>query len=158
MKELPHTHSCFVCGESNPLGMKLRFHTDGRVVTTKFRPRAEHIGFKGVVHGGLTATVLDEIMVWACVVATRKFAFCAELNVRYLQPLSPGEEVTVTSELVADRKGRILEAKAAILNTAGKTLAEATGKYIPIKSGDTSLMMADFASDARWLIEPSPVN
>ena len=158
IKELPHTHSCFVCGESNPLGMKLRFQTDGRVVTTKFRPRLEHIGFKGVVHGGLTATVLDEIMVWACVVATRKFAFCAELNVRYLLPLTPDEEVIVISELVTDRKGRILEAKATILNAAGKTLAEATGKYIPIKSGETSLMMADFASDARWLIELGSVS
>ena len=127
-------------------------------MTTKFRPRAEHIGFKGVVHGGLTATVLDEIMVWACVVATRKFAFCAELNVRYLLPLVPDEEAIVKSELVADRKGRILEAKATIHNAAGKTLAEATGKYIPIKSGDISLMMADFASDARWLLEPGTVN
>jgi len=74
--------------------------------------------------------------------------------VRYLQPLAPDEEVIVTSELVADRKGRILEAKGAIYNAAGDSLAEATGKYIPIKSGDTSLMMADFATDARWLIEP----
>jgi hypothetical protein len=74
--------------------------------------------------------------------------------VRYLQPLAPDEDVIVTSELVADRKGRILEAKGAIHNAAGDSLAEATGKYIPIKSGDTSLMMADFATDARWLIEP----
>ena len=106
MKELPHTHSCFVCGESNPHGLKLRFHTDGRTVTTSFQPRPEHIGFKGVVHGGVTATVLDEIMVWACVVATQKFAFCAELNVRYLQPLLPGGEFGVTSELVAARRRR----------------------------------------------------
>ena len=26
MKELPHTHSCFVCGESNPIGLKLLQH------------------------------------------------------------------------------------------------------------------------------------
>ena len=27
MKLLPHTRSCFVCGESNPAGLKLRFET-----------------------------------------------------------------------------------------------------------------------------------
>jgi acyl-coenzyme A thioesterase PaaI-like protein len=151
MKELPHTHSCFVCGESNPHGLKLRFHAEGNVVTAKFRPCPEHIGFKGVVHGGITATVLDEIMVWACVVATRKFAFCAELNVRYLQPLTPDVEVLVTSELVADRRGRILEAKAAVLNAAGEPLVQATGKYMPIRTADASLMMADFIGDASWL-------
>ncbi len=153
MKELPHTHSCFVCGESNPHGLKMRFHAEGRVVTAKFRPCAEHIGFKGVVHGGLTATVLDEIMVWACVVATRKFAFCAELKVRYLRPLAPGEEVIVTSELVADHKGRILEAKAAMHNAAGAALVQATGKYMPLKDGTTLEMAGDFVGDPNWLRE-----
>lgn len=151
MKELPHTHSCFVCGESNPHGLKMRFHAEGRVVTAKFRPCAEHVGFKGVVHGGLTATVLDEIMVWACVVATRKFAFCAELKVRYLRPLAPGEEVVVTSELVEDHKGRILEAKAAMHNAAGKILVQATGKYMPLKEVDASEMVRDFIGDPSWL-------
>ena len=151
MKELPHTHSCFVCGESNPHGLKLRFHAEGNVVTAKFRPCPDHIGFKGVVHGGITATVLDEIMVWACVVATRKFAFCAELNVRYLRPLAPGEEVVVTSELVADRKGRILEAKAAMHNAAGKVIVEAAGKYIPLKEVDSAEMVRDFVGDPDWL-------
>lgn len=152
MKELPHTHSCFVCGETNPRGLKLRFHTDGRVVTARFKPCPEHIGFKGVVHGGITATVLDEIMVWACVVATKKFAYCAELNVRYLKPLAPDQEVTVTSELVADRKGRIFEAKATVLDGAGDPLVSATGKYMPIREADAALMMADFVGDASWVV------
>lgn len=152
MKELPHTHSCFVCGESNPLGLKLRFHTDGRVVTARFKPCPEHIGFKGVIHGGITATVLDEIMVWACVVATKKFAYCAELNVRYLKPLAPDQEVMVTSELVADRKGRIFEAKATVLDAAGEPLVSATGKYMPIREVDAALMMADFVGDASWVV------
>ena len=152
MQILPHTHSCFVCGESNPFGLNLRFETDGRIVQTRFTPRKEHIGFKGVVHGGLIATVLDEIMVWACAVPTRKFAYCAELTVRYLQPLAPGEEVIVTSELVANRKDRIYTAKAAVHNLANLTLAEATGKYLPTKTLDISEMARDFVGDTSWLL------
>ncbi|PAW72220.1 MAG: hypothetical protein B9S33_22895, partial [Pedosphaera sp. Tous-C6FEB] len=74
MTHLPHTRSCFVCGESNAHGLKLRFTADGQRVHTWFTPRAEHIGFKGVTHGGILATVLDEIMVWAVAVSTRRFA------------------------------------------------------------------------------------
>ena len=155
MKELPHTHSCFVCGESNPHGLKLRFHTDGRVVTTKFRPQPEHVGFKGVVHGGVTATVLDEIMVWACVVVTRRFAFCAELNVRYLRPLTPAGEFIVTSEMVADRKGRMFEAKATVLDSGGQTLVQATGKYMPVQDAAVSDMVTDFVGDASWILADS---
>src|SRR5689334_983114 len=46
MRELPHTHSCFVCGESNAFGLKIRFETDGRIVQARFLPRPEHVGFQ----------------------------------------------------------------------------------------------------------------
>src|ERR1043165_7802872 len=99
MQTLPHTRSCFVCGESNPVGLNLRFETDGRLVTARFTPRPEHIGFKQVIHGGLIATVLDEIMVWVCAVRTKRFAYCAELNVRFVSPARPGEPVIATAAL-----------------------------------------------------------
>src|SRR5258708_25590378 len=123
MKTLPHTHSCFVCGESNPVGLKLQFETDGRIVQTRFRPGPEHIGFKQTVHGGLIATLLDEIMVWACAVQTKRFAFCAELNVRYLNPVEPGTEVIATGELAANRRNRIFEVKANLRDRTGLVLA-----------------------------------
>ena len=152
MKELPHTHSCFVCGESNPFGLKLRFETDGRIVQGRFRMRPEHMGFKNVVHGGLIATVLDEIMVWACAVRTRQFAVSVKLNVRFHKPLPPGEDVVITGELTANRKGKVFEAKAAAHNTSGQTLAEAAGKYLPLKTTDATQMLTDLVGDARWLL------
>lgn len=154
MRELPHTRSCFVCGESNPLGLKLRFETDGRLVRTRFVPRPEHIGFRDVVHGGLTATVLDEIMVWACAVQTHRFAYCAEFNIRFLGPLRPQVEVLASAELVANRRDRIFEARARIATADGDKLAEAAGKYLPIKSADLAAMAADFVGDAAWLWAP----
>src|SRR3954471_12710484 len=132
MKMLPHTHSCFVCGESNALGLKLRFETDGQLVQARFVPRAEHIGFKGTVHGGLIATLLDEIMVWACAVRTKRFAYCAEMTVRFVSPLAPGEETLATAELSANRRNKIFEAKSE-LRKGNVLLASGTGKYLPIK-------------------------
>ena len=144
---LPHTRSCFVCGESNSIGLNLRFETDGHVVRSRFVPSAEHIGFKKVVHGGLVATVLDEIMVWACAVETRQFAVCAELNVRFLSPARPAEPVLATAELVANRRNRIFEAKAELQDATGRTLATATGKYLPLKEADAAEMAGDFVGD-----------
>jgi uncharacterized protein (TIGR00369 family) len=151
MRELPHTHSCFVCGESNAVGLKLRFTTDGRVVQTGFRLRAEHIGFRGVVHGGILTTVLDEIMVWACAVPTGQFAFCAELTVRFLNPVRPDEEIIATGELLANRKNRIFEAKGVLASSSGQSFAEATGKYLPIRKTDLAGMMTDLIGDKGWL-------
>jgi len=153
MKTLPHTHSCFVCGESNPIGFQLRLDTDGRVVQTRFTPRAEYAGFKGVVHGGIISTLLDEIMVWACAVQTKRFAYCAELTVRFAIPLRPGEEVLARGELTANRRNRIFEAKAELKNSAGDILATAAGKYLPIKANDAANMATDFVGNANWLFD-----
>jgi uncharacterized protein (TIGR00369 family) len=151
MRELPHTHHCFVCGESNAVGLKLRFTTDGRVVHTRFRLRPTHIGFRNVVHGGILATVLDEIMVWACAVPTGRFAFCAELNARFLNPVRPDVEILATGEMLANRKNRIFEAKGALADGSGRIFAEATGKFLPIPKGDLTGMMTDLIGDTSWL-------
>jgi uncharacterized protein (TIGR00369 family) len=143
MQTLPHTRSCFVCGESNASGLNLRFETNGRIVRTQFTPRPEHIGFKGVVHGGILATVLDEIMVWACVAATKRFAFCAELNVRFVKPARPGAQVIATAELTTNRRDKVFEATAELKDQSGELLASATGKYLPIKEADLAAMSED---------------
>jgi acyl-coenzyme A thioesterase PaaI-like protein len=151
MHALPHTDSCFVCGESNASGLRLRFETDGQTVFAHFIARPDHIGFKGTIHGGIIATVLDEIMVWACAVKTRRFGYCAELTVRFASPMRPGSEVFVTSELVHDRRGRLFEAKADLRDAEGLLLASATGKYLPIKESELPELLSDFKEDAsRW--------
>jgi len=151
MKTLPHTRSCFVCGESNPIGLKLRFETDGRIVQTRFVPTPEHVGFKQTIHGGLIATLLDEVMVWACAVRTKRFAFCAELNVRFLNPLRPSEKVLAVGELAANRRDRIFEAKGELRSETGLLFATSTGKYLPIKQADAADMATDFLEDPSWV-------
>jgi uncharacterized protein (TIGR00369 family) len=153
MKELPHTRSCFVCGEANPAGLKLRFETDGRIVQARFVPRAEHVGFKQIVHGGLIASLLDEIMVWACAVQTRRFAVCAELNVRFVRPVRPNEPAIATGELAGNRRGKLFEARAHLSNEEALVLATATGKYLPIKDADMLEMAEDFVGDANWVFD-----
>jgi len=155
MRALPHTASCFVCGESNASGLKIRFETDGAVVRARFLPRPEHVGFKKTIHGGILATLLDEIMVWGCAIQTRRFAYCAELNVRFLSPARPGEEVFASAELVANRRNKLFEAKGEVRNAAGIVLAMGTGKYLPIKEAELADMLDDFVGDAKGLFDPA---
>ena len=150
MRTLPHTRSCFVCGESNPIGLKLRFETDGRIVQTRFVPRTEHVGFKQTVHGGLIATLLDEIMVWACAVRTGRFGYCAEMNVRFIRPARPGEAHMAIGELIVNRRDRIYEARGELRGPGGEVLAASTGKYLPLKETEADAMSADFVGERNW--------
>lgn len=153
---LPVTRGCFVCGIDNPAGLGLTLTSDGRIVEVPVRFRAEHCGFSGVVHGGLLSTVLDEVMAWVIGVNTRSFAFAAELNIRFVRPVSPGLEMKVRAELTDDRRGRIFLTRGEVVGPDGVVHAEATGKFLPIPAERQALMMADFAVDpSPWIGKPA---
>lgn len=144
MKELPHSRSCFVCGAHNPIGLNLRFFTDGKIVQTRFTPAPIHSGFINVTHGGLLATLLDEIMVWACGVATRHFSYCAEMNVRFLSPGRPGQEIIARGWLEENKRGRLFLAAGELVSPDGRPVATGTGKYMPVKDVPFTSLLEDF--------------
>jgi len=156
VKELPHSKSCFVCGSRNRFGLNLRFFTDGRIVETRFVPRPEDGGFVGVVHGGIVATVLDEVMVWACAVRQKRFCFSAEMTVRYVRPLLTGLEIIARGEMLEDRKGRIFLAKGELAHLDGTVVARSTAKYMPILSLDPARLLEDFEGTAEQMREFLP--
>ena len=55
---------CFGCGGANARGMKLVFEVDeaNQRITGHFRLGPEYQGATGFIHGGIIATVLDEVM------------------------------------------------------------------------------------------------
>lgn len=156
LKPLPRTRSCFVCGLENRAGLNLSFQADGDAVHGRWVPRPEFAGYHDVIHGGLTATVLDEVMTWACAVAARRFCYCAELSVRYLQPVHPGEELTLRAVLTANRRERVYEATGEVIDARGQVRASARGKYLPIPTGALAAMAADFVGDASPYLGATP--
>jgi acyl-coenzyme A thioesterase PaaI-like protein len=153
-KRLPRTRNCFVCGAENPAGLDLEFQTDGRVVRGVWTPSAHLAGFLHTVHGGLTATVLDEVMTWACGVVGGRFCYCAEMSVRYLAPVTPGEAHVLEARLTANRRGRIFTAEGVVRGPDGERRAAATGKYLPIPEERLTAMLEDFLGDPAEVMAP----
>ncbi len=153
MKALPHTRHCFVCGLHNPAGLRLDFATDQRIVETRFQFRREMCGFVKTVHGGLIATVLDEVMVWAVGVAAGQLTYCAEMSVRYQRPTPPETDVIARGELVENKRGRLFLARGELLDAGGQLLAESTGKYLPVPPDLLPQMKADFLESPDWVFQ-----
>ena len=156
MTELPHSKSCFVCGGRNPIGLNLRFETDGRIVRATFKLKPLYNGFINVIHGGVLATVLDEIMVWACAVQAKQFSYCAEMNVRYQSPGRPDETMIGEAEMTENKRGRLFLAKGELKSADGIIIATSTGKYMPVKRGDIAKWMEDFEGTPEQLREFLP--
>lgn len=147
---LPYTRSCFVCGADNSSGLKLRFRVNGDAVEADWTPREEHIGFRGIIHGGILATVLDEVMVWAASVSTKRFHFCAELTVRYSKSVRQGERLRLVGRVARDR-GRVVETEGELRDAEGQTCAKATAKYMPVPDEQVAHLLEDFVPDAATI-------
>lgn len=133
MIELPHTHGCVVCGRGNPHGLHLSLFVDpiSSIVSVPFMPEAHHIGFDGIVHGGVIATVVDEAMVWAATWAGKRFCVCGEMTVRFRQNSRVGAKLTITAKVEAFRP-RLISTTSEVIDETGQVLATASGKYVPI--------------------------
>lgn len=103
-----HTHpGCFVCGAENPRGLRIRFDVTGPgTVHAEWTPSPEWEGFRGIVHGGVVSTVLDEAMSKA-VASLPCEALTAELRVRFRKPVKSWETLEVCGWVQRKTKRRI---------------------------------------------------
>jgi acyl-coenzyme A thioesterase PaaI-like protein len=91
---------CFVCGQDNPRGFKIkvRYHEAELAAETELSLAKEYQGWAEVIHGGILATLLDELMAHA----VWRFAgpgLTLGLEVRFHKPLKPGEPILVRGVL-----------------------------------------------------------
>ena len=123
---------CFVCGPRNPIGLKLNFTFDGKIMKTEFIPRKEHQGFMNIVHGGIIATLLDEIMVKLAIDMGMP-AVTAHMDIRLKKAMNVGEKITVEAKITKDTK-KTIEAYAKAATDDDVILADARGKLVKIKT------------------------
>lgn len=136
--KLVDDHFCFACGKNNPDGLALKFEypEPGRC-RAGFVPVAKFQGWKGVLHGGIVSTLLDEALAHALGSSQSGVggsgAVTAELNVRFRKPVPIGSPVVLTGRVLRV-KGRVAEAESEITDGQGTVLASATGKLVKPKA------------------------
>lgn len=123
-------HYCFGCAERNPIGLKLEFEKDGDMVFCRWEPRKEFQGWVNVLHGGIIATLMDEIAFWALPVLLDASGVTSDLSVKYLKPvlLSKGE-IKVTAVLKDRPDDRHAVFSTQLFDGGGVLCAEAEVTY-----------------------------
>jgi uncharacterized protein (TIGR00369 family) len=125
---------CFVCGESNPAGVHVRFYemADGSV-EAHFAGQDHHQGYPGRMHGGVISAILDETI--GRVIMTLRgetvWGVTAELSVRFRRPIPLGIELVAVGRLTRETT-RVFEGEGQILLPDGTVAAEASGKYVKL--------------------------
>jgi uncharacterized protein (TIGR00369 family) len=120
---------CFGCGPKNPAGLKLTFEEDGEMLQARWEPDPNFQGYINVLHGGIIATLLDEVGAWCIYIKAGTSGVTSSLKVRYLKPvhISKGM-ITVEARLIQKKEKNALIV-AALYDGDGKLCAEADLDY-----------------------------
>jgi uncharacterized protein (TIGR00369 family) len=125
-------NKCFGCGGANPGGMHLTFEQDDAAnrIRGAFRLGPEYQGGANFIHGGIIATVLDEVMGKVCRFRNAR-AVTAELTIEYLKPVPVDADLEIEGKEIA-MNGRNIHIAGEIRDQAGQVLARARGRFVVI--------------------------
>ncbi len=122
-------HACFACGQLSEHGLHLDLHVEGETCWTELELSAAFQGWEGIAHGGIVATILDEVMAWA-LVATDAWGVTARMNIEFRRPVRVGKRIRAEGWLV-ERRRRLLSTAARLVDAeTGAELATAEGVYV----------------------------
>ncbi len=126
-----NSHMCLICGMNNSAGVRGQFYNmeDGSVGGL-FTFREEHQSYPGRVHGGMLATMIDELagrVLW--VDCPDKIAVTMDINVKYRKPV-PYNTPLKGRGMYTERLSRAYSAKCYIMDMNNNILAEGIAKYL----------------------------
>jgi len=151
----PNSKMCFVCGLKNDFGILAEFYeTADEELIAVFKPKTEHQGYPGRLHGGIAAAVLDETIGRTVMIGKEEeiWGVTLELNIKYKKPIPLDAEIKVKAWLTYEDK-RIFKGHGEIYSPDGKIAAYADGRYlrVPIEK------IADFdRQENEWRKVSSP--
>ena len=122
---------CFGCGADNPIGLGLAdFTREGLIVSAGFVPRSAYHGFSNMLHGGIVATALDEIMAWSAILVEEVMVMTGTLELRYRKPAAVDTHYRLEGQ-VEERRGRRIRLSGRMLDGA-TSVAEASGLFLVV--------------------------
>lgn len=122
---------CFACGSKNPMGLHLSFYREGGYMCTRVQPSLHWQGFEGVVHGGLQATIMDDLMSNYLQNVHSVWGTTAELSLRYRKPVPVDRELVFKATLKQGR-GKVWEVEGFCMladDGSGQKLTTGVGRF-----------------------------
>jgi uncharacterized protein (TIGR00369 family) len=130
-KPLNNNGNCFACGKNNPhgLGMRVDYADEDKSAICRLSLPPRFQGWDGIAHGGVVATLLDEIMAHAVLKHVGQ-GLTTDMQTRYKAPVPLEQELEVRG-WVAEANRRLATTQAEVrLAEGGRLLAEAQARFL----------------------------
>jgi len=123
---------CFLCGKDNPIGLRIDFRKEGEYTVGETVIPWFFQGFQGVAHGGIVASLLDEVMSHS-VKNDGLLAVTGSLQVKYHRPCLTGQPVLLRGK-VEKVSGRVIEVSGEVIQD-DNVVASGKGIFVIPRQG-----------------------
>jgi len=120
---------CFGCSKKNPIGLKLQFEESEDFLHATWQPSDEYQGYVNVLHGGIIATLLDEIGAWCISVKIGTAGVTSQMKTRYLAPVYVNKGNITLKASVAGQTGNKATINCFLYDGQSKLCAVAEAEY-----------------------------
>jgi len=150
IKAKGNDYNCFGCSPNNSEGLLMDFYTDGECVYADWEPRKRFEGYKNVIHGGIQATLMDEIASWTIYSIIGTAGVTQKMEVNYHRPLFANVECIKIKASVKRKTSEQAVIKTEILNQKGVVCSSADVTYylFPLKIAQLKYQYP--GKDAFW--------
>ena len=132
---LTMAENCFGCGDDNPQGLHIQYVDEAdATISTTLSLSWLHSGEPGIVHGGIQATILDEVLGRVAqrtvteAAGERSTVVTASFQLRYRSPCLTGSEITARARLHRIEWPSVF-VEGEITDSDGLLLTEATARW-----------------------------
>lgn len=122
-------YHCFGCSPEHLSGLQLSFYEDEDEIISTWEPKPQFEGYEGVLHGGIQATIMDEIASWVVYVKVKVAGVTSSMNVRYHKPVYLADgPLTIRSRVLKMRRN-LADIQVGIYNSKHELCSEAVVTY-----------------------------
>jgi len=125
-------YSCFGCSPDNEGGLRMSFSEEGEEIVSSWKAEARFAGYGGIVHGGVQATLHDEIASWVVFVKLSTAGFTERIEINYRNPVRVEASPLLLRSRLEGMEGNRARIRTSLFDSEGKLGSESLAVYFTL--------------------------
>lgn len=123
-------HKCFACSKHNIHGLHMTFYQEDDFIVSEWQPQPEFQGYHNVLHGGIQATLMDEISSWCVQIKLQTAGVTSRLETKYKRPVYCDQGKIVLKARIKEVVKNIVTIHVQLFNVEEVLCSESFAKFI----------------------------
>lgn len=122
-------YHCFGCSPTHPSGLRMEFYEDGEELVSTWEPSSDFQGFHDILHGGIQATMMDEIASWVVFVQLDTAGVTYRMKTNYRRPVHISRGTVTLRARAGQQQRNIISIEVNLYDGAGSICSEGLVEY-----------------------------